>query len=103
QRFMSAPALPPLKHAVLYPAPRDVPDFKLAQANGQSLTPDSWRGHWNLVYFGYTSCPDVCPTTLATFKSVWRDLQERKQADNLQFDFISVDPHRDTPEPLAKY
>ncbi len=101
QRFFSTATLPPMKNAVLYPTPRSVPDFKLTQANGQPLTPDSWRGHWNVVYFGYTSCPDVCPTTLATFKQVWRDLGDQRA--DVRFDFISVDPQRDTPEKLAKY
>jgi protein SCO1/2 len=101
QRFMSAPAAPVMKNAVLYPAPRSVPDFKLTQANGQPLTLDSWRGHWSAVYFGYTSCPDVCPTTLAMFKQVWRDLGDERA--NARFDFISVDPQRDTPDKLAKY
>lgn len=100
-RFMGSPAAPMMKNAVLYPAPRAVPDFKLTQANGQPLTPDSWRGHWNAVYFGYTSCPDVCPTTLAMFKQVWRDLGDERA--DARFDFISVDPQRDTPDKLAKY
>ena len=101
QRFFSAPSLPAMKNAVLYPAPRAVPDFTLTQANGQPLTLDSWRGHWNAVYFGYTACPDVCPTTLATFKQVWRDLGDQRA--DVRFDFISVDPQRDTPDKLAKY
>ena len=101
QRFMGSPAAPVMKNAVLYPAPRAVPDFKLAQANGQPLTLDSWRGHWNAVYFGYTSCPDVCPTTLAIFKQVWKDLGDDRS--KVRFDFVSVDPQRDTPDKLAKY
>lgn len=101
QRFFAAPSQPVLKNAVLYPSPRALPDFKLTQANGQPLTRDSWRGHWNAVYFGYTSCPDVCPTTLTTFKQVWRDLGDQRA--NVQFDFISVDPQRDTPDKLGKY
>jgi protein SCO1 len=103
QRVLTAPAQPTLRNAVLYPSPRAIPEFHLAQANGKPLTLADWRGHWNVVYIGYASCPDVCPTTLATFKSVWQDLQERKQSGNFQFDFISVDPQRDTPELLAKY
>ena len=101
QRFLSAPTAPVMKNAVLYPTPRTIPDFKLTQANGQPLTLDSWRGHWNAVYFGYTSCPDVCPTTLAEFKQVWKDLGEERA--NVRFDFISVDPERDTSDKLGKY
>ena len=101
QRYFSAPPTPALHNAVLYPAPRTIPDFHLEQANGQPLDLPSWRGHWNVVYFGYTSCPDVCPTTLAVFKQAWKELGVLKE--NFRFDFISVDPQRDTPEQLAKY
>jgi protein SCO1/2 len=101
QRFLGSPDAPVMKNAVLYPTPRAVADFKLTQADGQPLTLASWRGHWNSVYFGYTSCPDVCPTTLAMFKQVWKDLGDARA--NVRFDFISVDPQRDTPDKLAKY
>jgi protein SCO1/2 len=103
QRFLAAPAQPKLQNAVLYPSPRAIPDFHLTQTNGAPLTLDAWRGRWDIVYFGYSSCPDVCPTTLATFKSVWRDLQARGLTDKVRFNFISVDPQRDTPELLGKY
>jgi protein SCO1/2 len=94
---------PKLENAVLYPQARAIPEFHLLQANGQPLGIDNWRGHWNVVYFGYASCPDVCPTTLATFKQVWRDLGQRQLTQRVQIDFISVDPERDTPENLGKY
>jgi len=90
-----------LQNAVLYPQPHAVPEFRLSRANGQSQDLASWRGHWNVVYFGYTSCPDVCPTTLAVFKQVWQDLGALKE--KVRFEFISVDPQRDTPEQLGKY
>jgi len=101
QRYFSAPPTPALQNAVLYPTPRAVPEFHLEQTNGQPLDRASWRGHWNVVYFGYASCPDVCPTTLAVFKQAWKELGVLKE--NFRFDFISVDPQRDTPERLAKY
>ena len=103
QKFLSAPSMPSLKNAVLYPTPRPIPDFMLTQANGKPLTLADWRGRWNVVYIGYATCPDVCPTTLATFKTAWRDLQNQKQADDVRFDFVSVDPQRDTPELLTRY
>jgi protein SCO1 len=102
-RRFGAPQLPPLENAVLYPQPRPVPDFHLLQANGKPLTPADWQGRWNVVYFGYTSCPDVCPTTLATFKATWKILGERGLQNNVRFDFISVDPERDTPQRLTQY
>ena len=54
-----------------------------------------------LVFFGYTYCPDVCPTTLAEFKQIKSALG--KYADDVEFVFVSVDPERDTPERLAEY
>ena len=101
QRYFSAPPAPALQNAVLYPAPRAVPEFHLDQTNGQPLDLASWRGHWNVIYFGYSSCPDVCPTTLAVFKQAWKQLGVLKE--KFHFDFISVDPQRDTPEQLTKY
>ena len=89
--------------AVLYPTPRALPDFKLTQRRRQPLTLADWNGHWTVAFFGYTNCPDVCPTTLATFKQVCERLAATASRDNVRFDFISVDPQRDTPEKLAKY
>jgi protein SCO1/2 len=97
------PPTPTLKNAVLYPQPRPVPDFQLTRSDGQPFTLADWKGHWSVVYFGYTHCPDVCPTTLATFKQVWNALGERGLQDRLRIDFISVDPQRDTPKLLHDY
>jgi protein SCO1/2 len=101
QRYLAAPPAPVLQNAVLYPAPRPIPEFHLTQANGQPLDLAFWRGRWNVVYVGYASCPDVCPTTLAIFKQAWKELGVLRE--NVRFNFISVDPQRDTPEQLAKY
>jgi len=94
---------PKLTNAVLYPQPRELPDFQLTKSDGQALTLEDWRGRWNVAYFGYASCPDVCPTTLTVFKQVWKGLDERGLRDRVRINFISVDPQRDTPEGLGKY
>jgi protein SCO1/2 len=94
---------PTLENAVLYPQPRAVPDFHLTRADGTPLTLSDWRGRWNVVYFGYASCPDVCPTTLASFKQAWKLLGDEGLQNRVRIDFISVDPQRDTPEQLGKY
>ncbi|MEP7043128.1 MAG: SCO family protein [Dokdonella sp.] len=97
------PAAPPrLETAVLYPAARLLPDFQLTRSDGQPLTLADWKGHWTVAFFGYTNCPDVCPTTLTSFKQAWK-LLGADAATPLRFDFISVDPARDTPETLARY
>jgi protein SCO1/2 len=94
---------PGLASAVLYPQPRALPDFQLVQANGKPLTLADWKGRWNVAYFGYVSCPDVCPTTLAVLKQVWKSLEERGLRDRVRISFVSIDPQRDTPEMLGKY
>jgi protein SCO1/2 len=99
-----APSAPPQLGAIsLYPQTRELPDFHLDRADGGSLTLADWRGRWTLAYFGFTNCPDVCPTTLAAFKQVWKRLEAKGATDRLRIDFISVDPVRDTPEQLARY
>lgn len=102
-RMLAPPAASPFAAAVLYPTPRVLPDFHLTRADGGTLTPADWKGHWTVAFFGYTNCPDVCPTTLATFKAAWSKLGAAGVADRVRFDFISVDPARDTPEQLGKY
>ncbi|MBS0591057.1 MAG: SCO family protein [Proteobacteria bacterium] len=102
-RYANTAAQPKLASALLYPTSRTIPDFTLQQANGKPLTLADWRGHWNLIYFGYTTCPDVCPTTLTELKSVWADLGKRGLHDKLRIDFISIDPERDTLDALGKY
>ena len=98
-----APSGPRLSVAVMYPAPRELPDFTLQRADGAALTKADWQGRWTVAFFGYTNCPDVCPTTLATFKQVFAKLTADGVAGKVRFDFISVDPQRDTPDVLAKY
>jgi protein SCO1/2 len=94
---------PRLESAVLYPQPRSVPDFQLTRVDGKPLTLADWRGRWTVVYFGYASCPDVCPTTLASLKQVWKELADSGLHERVVIDFISVDPQRDTPERLGPY
>jgi len=96
------PALPTLQSTVPFPRPREVPNFELARSDGAKLTRADWTGRWTIAFFGYTNCPDVCPTTLATFAQAWKKLDPASR-DKLRFDFISVDPARDTPEQLARY
>ncbi len=97
-----APLLPPLQAGMAFPAPREVPAFELDRADGGKLSQADWRGRWTIVFFGYTHCPDICPTTLASFGQAWKKLDAAAR-ERLRFDFISVDPARDNPEQLARY
>lgn len=102
-RHFAAPTPPALTAAVLYPAPRAIPDFSLARADGGTLTAADWKGRYTVVFFGYTSCPDVCPTTLQVLKQAHDELKRKGLADKVRIDFISVDPQRDTPQRLGEY
>jgi protein SCO1/2 len=101
-RWFGAPTQPAMQAALLYPQPRVVPEFALVRADGKPLTRADWHGHWTLAFFGFTQCPDVCPTTLAVLKQVWAKL-DPTQRSRVVVDFVSIDPQRDTPEQLGKY
>lgn len=76
-------------------------DFELTDHQGTVRTDEDFAGKWLLVFFGFTNCPDICPTTLAEVAAVMDDLGPR--ADRVQSLFISVDPERDTPSQLADF
>lgn len=75
--------------------------FALRDHQGQSVTADSFKGRWMLVFFGFTHCPDICPTTLSHVAKVLDGLGEH--AEQVQPLFITLDPERDTPQVLAEY
>ncbi len=75
--------------------------FLLTDTAGRAVTDQHFLGRYLLVYFGYTYCPDVCPTSLLTVSEVMEALGDR--AASITPVFISVDPDRDTPEVLAEY
>jgi len=76
-------------------------DFSLKEQNGQTFQLSDQHGKPVVLFFGYTSCPDVCPTTLAQFKQTRARLGA--QADRVRFVFVTVDPQRDTPDKMGKY
>jgi protein SCO1 len=77
------------------------PEFELTQSNGEAFQLKDQRNKVVLLFFGYTSCPDVCPTTLAELNLALSEIGNK--ADNVQVVFISVDPERDTTEKVQKY
>ncbi len=79
----------------------DAPDFTLTDQHGNSFSMSDQAGKAVVLFFGYTTCPDVCPTTLAQFKAVKAELGEA--AEDVEFVFVSVDPERDTQERMARY
>ncbi|MFN2145480.1 MAG: SCO family protein [Anaerolineales bacterium] len=85
---------------VLYQDPQPAPDFTLTSSTGQFRLSDQ-HGKLILMFFGYTSCPDVCPATLADMKRVVSEIPGWE--DEIVVLFITVDPERDTTEKLEKY
>lgn len=81
--------------------PVDAYDFALTHAEGDVFRLSDQRGKVVLIFFGYTHCPDVCPTTLADFRAIYDELGEK--ADQVEFVYITVDPQRDTPEVISRY
>jgi protein SCO1 len=75
--------------------------FTLTDGQGRAVTAADFRGRPCLLYFGFTHCTDVCPTTLATLAAADRELGP--EADQVRVLFVSVDPHRDSPGVLAHY
>jgi protein SCO1 len=75
--------------------------FKLVNGEGRPVTDRDFRGHYLLVYFGYTFCPDVCPTTLNQMAEALDTLGPK--GDQVQPLFITVDPKRDTPQVVGQY
>ena len=95
---------PELKTATLIPDPRPLQDFRLTDFNLEPFTLENLKGQWNLVFFGYTNCPDICPTALTSMVEVNKSLSQNSDiAKQVQTVFISVDPKRDTPESLKGY
>lgn len=77
------------------------PDFQLTDAKGGEFQLSNLRGKIVLLFFGYTSCPDVCPTTLAELNQALMAIPEK--VDSVQVVFVSVDPERDTPQAVQDY
>lgn len=80
-----------------------LPDLKftLQGAGGKVITQDDYQGQIVMLFFGYASCPDVCPTTMAQLSQVMENLGA--DATKVRILFVSVDPHRDTPDVLQAY
>ena len=87
---------------VMLPQGRDVPNLTLTNQNGEPVSLKSLEGRWNLLFFGYTFCPDICPATLAELRQLRTKLPEDAR-QRMQPILVSVDPERDTPAQLKKY
>jgi protein SCO1/2 len=87
---------------ILLPQSREVPDLRMVDQDGQSVSLGSLKDKWTLLFFGYTFCPDICPTTLAQLRQIKSELP-KEAVDKLRIVLVSVDPNRDTPQQLKTY
>ncbi|ALS34392.1 protein SCO1/2 [Pseudoalteromonas translucida KMM 520] len=91
---------PPDVNALVYENAKPLADFSLDDQHGELVTKQQFLGQWNLVFLGYTSCPDICPLTLAKLNAVYKNLRSDYP---VQIWFVSVDPKRDTPAKRKDY
>ena len=81
--------------------PRQLAEFKLIDDTSKIFLPEEFAGKWNILFFGFTYCPDICPLTMKQMSDVKESLGE--YSDNLRVFLVSVDPDRDRPENLRQY
>ena len=87
---------------ILLPQSRGLPPLQMTDQHGRPVALDQLKGTWSLVFFGYTYCPDICPTTLAQLRQIKSQLSQRT-VDRLRIVLVSVDPARDTTAQLKQY
>ncbi len=95
--------LPEFKKTILLPNPKPLVDIEFTDHRGKEFGLAQFKGKWSVLFFGFTNCPDVCPTTMHTLKQVKAELQQADVWHNYQVIMVSVDPERDTTERLARY
>ena len=103
--LLSARDAPPpvTENATVMQPPRAIPALDLLDEDGQPFGADSLRGRWTVVFFGFTYCPDVCPTTLTTLAQMNKQLTDLPSTARPRVMLFTVDPERDTAERLKAY
>lgn len=89
--------------ATVFHQARDISPFKLTDDQGRPFTNANLKGQWTLMFFGFTNCPHVCPTTMAELNKVYQNLQKDNVQQLPQVLMVSVDPERDSVEKLHSY
>ncbi|MFK7863374.1 MAG: SCO family protein [Pseudohongiellaceae bacterium] len=87
----------------VYPDVRPVQEFQLVDENLSAYTEANLKNQWTLLFFGFTSCPDICPLTMAELKKFYEQMSDEKMKNELNIVMISVDPERDSPEQMGEY
>ena len=88
----------------LFETPKEISDFSFYSSNGKEFNKSNLNNKWTLMYFGFTRCPDECPTTMYQISKLIKVLREKDYPlDDKQWVLVSIDPERDTPEDINKY
>ena len=88
----------------LFEKPKQISNFEFFSANNKSFTKDSLKGKWTLMYFGFSRCPDECPTTMYELSKLVKVLRDKGyRLDNKQWVLVTIDPERDSPEIIDNY
>ena len=90
-------------HGTYLENPRAIKEFALTGIDNKSFSNSSLRGHWTLLFFGFTNCGYVCPTTMAELSKMYHILQDKKVTNLPQIVMVSIDPQRDSIEKLNHY
>ena len=103
QPTILSPAEMQANGTIVFQQPRQVSDFTLVDHTGRPFTRESVTGHWTLAFFGFTNCPDICPTTMAELNQFTALVQGTEIETEFKVVMVTVDPGRDTVEQLAAY
>ncbi|MBC7982439.1 MAG: SCO family protein [Candidatus Obscuribacterales bacterium] len=103
QRFWRGESAPALTTGTLLQPPRPLPDFALVNHDGHVFTSQNLQGHWSVLFFGFTNCPDICPTTLTLLAGVNKALANVPVGQRPRMVFVSADAQRDKPEHIKTY
>ncbi|MFV2060638.1 MAG: SCO family protein [Gammaproteobacteria bacterium] len=100
-------AVPPGLESIALNRAFPISEFHLIDHNKKLFSEKSFKGKWSFIFFGFTNCPDVCPTTLTTMQQAWKDIDQNSANGDpsypKQMILVTVDPNRDLPDKLKSY
>ncbi len=82
--------------------PRNLGSFNLMDSAGKEFLPEGFKGKWNMLFFGFTFCPDICPITMSMLSRIEKGL-DNEDLDKIRIYLVTVDPDRDSPDQLKVY